>query len=67
LDFAAKVIHGPALTEAMMKTRIRRLYDIANILQSLQLIRKVQVKDHAQGWKKPTFEYVGPNLKEIGD
>lgn len=33
LEFAAKVIHGPVLPEAVMKTRIRRLYDIANILQ----------------------------------
>jgi len=39
LEFAAKVIHGPVLPDAVMKTRIRRLYDIANILQSLKLIR----------------------------
>ena len=43
LDFAAKVIHGSQQVEKTRLTRIRRLYDIANILQSLELIRKVQV------------------------
>ena len=43
LDFAAKVIHGIHQVEKTRLTRIRRLYDIANILQSLGLIRKVQV------------------------
>ena len=45
LDFAAKVIHGIHQVEKTRLTRIRRLYDIANILQSLGLIRKVQVED----------------------
>ena len=44
LDFAAKVIHGIHQVEKTRLTRIRRLYDIANILQSLGLIRKVQVE-----------------------
>ena len=44
LDFAAKVIHGSQQVEKTRLTRIRRLYDIANILQSLELIRKVQVE-----------------------
>ena len=48
-----------------MKTRIRRLYDIANILQSLQLIQKVQVTE-ANGIKKPAFQYIGPDLDAIG-
>jgi hypothetical protein len=65
LDLAAKVIHGLGLTEAVMKTRIRRLYDIANILQSLRLIQKVQVAD-ATGVKKPAFQYIGPNVEAIG-
>ena len=46
LDFAAKVIHGSHQVEKTRLTRIRRLYDIANILQSLELIRKVQVTFH---------------------
>ena len=48
-----------------MKTRIRRLYDIANILQSLQLIQKVQVTE-ANGIKKPAFQYIGPDIDAIG-
>ena len=65
MDFAARVIHG-ILPEAVMKTRIRRLYDIANILQSLQLIQKVQVTE-ANGIKKPAFQYIGPDLDAIGN
>ncbi|TRY73110.1 hypothetical protein TCAL_05555 [Tigriopus californicus] len=64
LDFAAKVIHGVGLPEAIMKTRIRRLYDIANILQSLKLIQKIQVVD-SQGGKKPAFQYIGPLIEGI--
>ena len=59
------MIHGIALPESVMKTRIRRLYDIANILQSLQLIQKVQVQE-ASGIKKPAFQYIGPDLDAIG-
>ena len=66
LEFAAKVIHGPVLPDAVMKTRIRRLYDIANILQSLKLIRKVQVTE-TNGGKKPAFEYTGPNVRSMGE
>ena len=65
LDFAARVIHGVTLPEAVMKTRIRRLYDIANILQSLQLIQKVQVTE-SSGVKKPAFQYIGPDVETIG-
>eukprot|EP00095_Tigriopus_kingsejongensis_P010782 maker-scaffold304_size215464-snap-gene-0.11 protein:Tk10782 transcript:maker-scaffold304_size215464-snap-gene-0.11-mRNA-1 annotation:"transcription factor e2f8" len=64
LDFAAKVIHGVGLPDAIMKTRIRRLYDIANILQSLKLIQKIQVVD-SQGGKKPAFQYIGPFIEGI--
>ncbi len=49
-----------------MKTRIRRLYDIANILQSLQLIQKVQVQE-SNGVKKPAFQYIGPDVASIAD
>jgi len=66
LDFAARVIHGVTLPEAVMKTRIRRLYDIANILQSLQLIQKVQVTE-SSGVKKPAFQYIGPDVETIDD
>ena len=65
MDFAARVIHGVTLPEAVMKTRIRRLYDIANILQSLQLIQKVQVTE-SNGVKKPAFQYIGPDVDSMG-
>ena len=60
LDFAARVIHGVQQAEKTRLTRIRRLYDIANILQSLGLIRKVQVTD-GRG-KKPAFQFIGPDV-----
>ena len=59
------MIHGPYLPDAVMKTRIRRLYDIANILQSLHLIQKVQITE-SHGARKPAFEYIGPNVKGLG-
>ena len=59
------MIHGVTLPEAVMKTRIRRLYDIANILQSLQLIQKVQVTE-SNGVKKPAFQYTGPDVDSMG-
>merc|ERR1719410_2711119 len=63
LDFAAKVIHGSQQVEKTRLTRIRRLYDIANILQSLELIRKVQVTD-GRG-KKPAFQFIGPDVSNM--
>ena len=65
MDFAAKVIHGVGLPDAIMKTRIRRLYDIANILQSLKLIQKIQITE-MHGGKKPAFQYIGPNVERVG-
>ena len=59
------MIHGPYLPDAVMKTRIRRLYDIANILQSLHLIQKVQITE-SHGARKPAFEYIGPNVDGLG-
>ena len=41
----------------------RRLYDIANILHSLGLIRKVQVTE-ARG-RKPAFQYIGPDVAGV--
>ena len=39
---------------------MRKLYDIANILQSLGLIRKVSLTD-GRG-KKPAYQYIGPDV-----
>lgn len=60
------MIHGIGLPDAIMKTRIRRLYDIANILQSLKLIEKVQITE-AHGGRKPAFQYMGPDIGGIGE
>lgn len=38
--------------------KVRRLYDIANVLRSLKLIEKVHVT--AERGRKPAFEWVGP-------
>lgn len=45
--------------------KIRRLYDIANILTSLELIRKVHVTE-IRG-RKPAFKYIGPDIDNIGE
>ena len=41
--------------EQKLKTKIRRLYDIANVLSSLGLIEKCQ----AINSKKPAFKWIG--------
>ena len=41
--------------EQKLKTKIRRLYDIANVLSSLGLIEKC----HAENSKKPAFKWIG--------
>lgn len=38
--------------------KVRRLYDIANVLRSLKLIEKVHVTEDRG--RKPAFEWVGP-------
>ena len=45
--------------------QIRRLYDIANILTSLDLIRKVHVTE-VRG-RKPAFKYVGPTVEDLAE
>ena len=45
--------------------KIRRLYDIANILTSLDLIRKVHVTE-IRG-RKPAFKYVGPDVYDMNN
>lgn len=68
LDLCAKVLIGPAVFSdpndlGKFKTTVRRLYDIANILTSLELIQKVQVRE-TQG-KKPAFKYIGPEVDDV--
>lgn len=38
--------------------KVRRLYDIANVLTSLDLIKKVHVRE--ERGRKPAFKWLGP-------
>ncbi|XP_076002958.1 transcription factor E2F8 [Genypterus blacodes] len=62
LDIAAKILIGEDQVadqdKNKFKTKVRRLYDIANVLRSLKLIEKVHVTE--ERGRKPAFEWVGP-------
>ncbi|KAJ8340565.1 hypothetical protein SKAU_G00351980 [Synaphobranchus kaupii] len=62
LEVAAKILIGEDqvvdLDKSKYKTKIRRLYDIANVLSSLQLIKKVHVTE--ERGRKPAFKWTGP-------
>ncbi|XP_074521785.1 transcription factor E2F8 [Halichoeres trimaculatus] len=63
LDVAAKILIGEDQVadqdKNKFKTKVRRLYDIANVLRSLKLIEKVHVTE--ERGRKPAFEWVGPD------
>lgn len=44
-----------------LKTKVRRLYDIANVLTSLGLITKVETQ--TSSLRKPVFAYTGPSVQ----
>ena len=48
-----------------LKAKVRRLYDICNVLTSLKMIRKVKLRDTA----KPAFEWLGvtPDTRVVFD
>ncbi|KAK2508905.1 hypothetical protein MC885_005400 [Smutsia gigantea] len=64
LEIAAKILIGEDqvedLDKSKFKTKIRRLYDIANILSSLDLIKKVHVTE--ERGRKPAFKWTGPEI-----
>ncbi|NXY87516.1 E2F8 factor, partial [Alcedo cyanopectus] len=64
LEVAAKILTGEEqledLDKSKLKTKIRRLYDIANVLSSLQLIKKVHVTE--ERGKKTAFKWTGPEV-----
>ncbi|POI26587.1 hypothetical protein CIB84_009663, partial [Bambusicola thoracicus] len=64
LEVAAKILIGEDqlkdLDKSKFKTKIRRLYDIANILGSLELIKKVHVTE--ERGRKPAFKWTGPEV-----
>eukprot|EP00117_Sycon_ciliatum_P017615 scpid39577/ scgid16544/ Transcription factor E2F7 len=59
-DAALTLIDGHQADAAKCKTKVRRLYDIANILTSLNLIQKVHVSSN--NGKKSAFLWVGPDI-----
>ncbi|XP_066220643.1 transcription factor E2F8 [Saccopteryx leptura] len=64
LEIAAKILigedHVEDLDKSKFKTKIRRLYDIANVLSSLNLIKKVHVTE--ERGRKPAFKWTGPEI-----
>ncbi|CAJ1054207.1 transcription factor E2F7 [Xyrichtys novacula] len=61
LDAAAKVLieeSQDSSSHSKYKTKVRRLYDIANVLTSLDLIKKVHVRE--ERGRKPAFTWLGP-------
>ncbi|KAJ8007280.1 hypothetical protein DPEC_G00115900 [Dallia pectoralis] len=61
LDVAAKILieeSQDTANNSKYKTKVRRLYDIANVLTSLGLIRKVHIQD--ERGRKPAFKWIGP-------
>ncbi|XP_027368833.1 E2F transcription factor-like E2FE [Abrus precatorius] len=55
LDEAAKLLLGDAHNSSIMRTKVRRLYDIANVLSSMNLIEKTHTADS----RKPAFKWLG--------
>ncbi|XP_048865369.1 transcription factor E2F7-like [Brienomyrus brachyistius] len=61
LDLAAKILIEECqdvASHSKYKTKVRRLYDIANVLTSLNLIAKVHVRE--ERGRKPAFKWIGP-------
>ncbi|KAJ7551449.1 hypothetical protein O6H91_06G015900 [Diphasiastrum complanatum] len=55
LEEAAKVLLGESPEPCKLKTKVRRLYDIANVLSSLRLIEKTHETEN----RKPAFKWLG--------
>ncbi|NXD70369.1 E2F7 factor, partial [Eolophus roseicapillus] len=61
LDIAAKILieeTQDTVDHSKFKSKVRRLYDIANVLTSLGLIKKVHVTE--ERGRKPAFKWIGP-------
>ncbi|CAM0913431.1 unnamed protein product [Alopecurus aequalis] len=63
LDEAARLLLGERHAESNMRTKVRRLYDIANVLSSLNLIEKTQQVDS----RKPAFKWLGQAKRKEGN
>uniref|UniRef100_A0A3P8WPX2 Transcription factor E2F7 n=1 Tax=Cynoglossus semilaevis TaxID=244447 RepID=A0A3P8WPX2_CYNSE len=65
LDAAAKILideSQDSSSHSKYKTKVRRLYDIANVLTSLGLIKKVHVRE--EKGRKPAFRWLGPPMTD---
>ncbi|NWS74617.1 E2F8 factor, partial [Crotophaga sulcirostris] len=66
LEVAAKILIGEDqledLDKSKFKTKIRRFYDITNVLISLKLIEKVHVTE--ERGRKPAFKWTGPEISQ---
>ncbi|XP_058788755.1 transcription factor E2F8-like [Phymastichus coffea] len=69
LDIAAKVLINEhddstdsknSAAQSRFKTKVRRLYDIANVLSAIGLIEKVDIYNCVI--RKPIFRYTGPSV-----
>ncbi|XP_067110927.1 transcription factor E2F7 [Osmerus mordax] len=68
LDVAAKILieeSQDTASHSKYKTKVRRLYDIANVLTSLDLIKKVHVRE--ERGRKPAFRWIGPTHFQTSD
>ena len=54
LEQAARVLLDSDSEDSKLKTKVRRLYDIANIFQSLGMIAKM----HLAETRKPAFQWI---------
>jgi transcription factor E2F7/8 len=54
LEQAARKLSSETIEDNKIKTKIRRLYDIANVFSSLGLIKKTSLES-----KKPAFQWIG--------
>ncbi|KAK9938368.1 hypothetical protein M0R45_015111 [Rubus argutus] len=61
LDEAAKLLLGVGDSQnvSVMRTKVRRIYDIANVLSSVNLIEKIHTADTG----KPAYRWLGLNVK----
>lgn len=54
------VLHFQHPSNVFISAKIRRLYDIANVLSSLELIKKVHITE--ERGRKPAFKWTGPDV-----
>ncbi|CAL9003704.1 unnamed protein product, partial [Prunus brigantina] len=60
LDDVTKLLLGDAQSAPAMRTKVRRIYDIANVLSSMNLIEKT----HTADTRKLAFKWLGLRGKE---